>query len=150
MIEIIQWNENANVPVSVTKKKDFAALSWKNFVESLLQNSWKHVLSSLKVKTGNVKQYWLKPIPAQSDEWIGPHAEIIYHRPLLMERLLFGTGYFLSDQHVFALSFYRSKIILDCLNHFRPPIVLEGSNLDGSCANRFGQVQIDFLNIYLD
>ena len=65
-----------------------------------------------------------------------------------MERLLFGTGYFLSDQHVFALSFYRSKIILDCLNHFRPPIVLEGSNLDGSGANRFGQVQIDFLNIF--
>ena len=26
--------------------------------------------------------------------------------------------FFLSDQHVFALSFYRSKIILDCLNHF--------------------------------
>ena len=48
----------------------------------------------------------------------------------------------------FALSFYRSKIILDCLNHFRPPIVLEGSNLDGSGANRFGQVQIDFLNIF--
>ena len=42
-----------------------------------------------------------------------------------------------------ALSFYGSKIILDCPNHFgRVSIVLDGSNSFWSCPNHFGNFQI--------
>ena len=46
-------------------------------------------------------------------------------------------------QYFYALSFYGSKIILDCPNHFgRVPIVLDESNSFWSGPSHFGQVQI--------
>ena len=50
-------------------------------------------------------------------------------------------------QHIYALSFYGSKIILDCPNYFdRIPIVLDGPNSFWSSSSQFGQIQIIKIN----
>ena len=54
--------------------------------------------------------------------------------PISLRKVVFKTN---------ALSFYGSKMILDCPNNFsRVPIVLDGSKSFWSGPKHFGQVQI--------